>query len=145
MECKNHIAYDIDKSSRRMDGILYASDSRFRDESTLPSRENLTFDNGYYVNVTALFVDIVDSSSLPEKHRRPVLAKIYRCFLSEVTAILNSEILCKEISIYGDCVWGVFETPCKKDIDCVFDIVNLKTKEIVSRFNLKNGRSVDIL
>ena len=30
-------------------------------------------------------------------------------------------------------------------VDCVFDIVNLKTKEIVSRFDLKNGRSVDIL
>ena len=50
---------------------------------------------------------------------RPTLAKMYRAFLSECVAIMNSWNMCKEININGDCVWGVFETPRKTDIDNV--------------------------
>lgn len=136
MESKCHIAYDINKSSKRLDEILNASDNNFSEMSSLPSRDTLTYSNGYYVNVTALFVDIVDSSSLPQKHNRPVLAKIYRCFLSEVTAILNSVGNCKEISINGDCVWGIFETPLKRDVDNVFGIA-AKVNSLIKILNYK--------
>ena len=35
---------------------------------------------------------------------------------------MNSQTICKEININGDCVWGVFETPYKSDIDTVFSV-----------------------
>ena len=136
MECNNHLSYDINKSSERLDAILNSGDENFCERKALPSRDTLTYTNGYYVNVSALFIDIVDSSDLPNKHKRPVLAKIYRCFLSEITAVFNSVDICKEISINGDCVWGVFETPCKSDIDKVFSVA-AKLNSLVEILNYK--------
>ena len=53
----------------------------------LPPRDDLTFNNGFYANCSALFVDIRDSSKLPDKHKRPVLARLYRSFVSEMVAV----------------------------------------------------------
>ena len=122
MEATNHITYDIDKSVQRMDDILNAGSGNFSDSDSIPQRSSLTYTNGYYVNITALFIDIVGSSDMTDDHKRPTLAKIYRCFISECTALMNSQSICKEININGDCVWGVFETPYKSNIDTVFDI-----------------------
>lgn len=120
MEANNHISYDVDKSSQRMDDILNAGNGNYSDSTTVPQRSSLTYTNGYYVNITALFIDIVGSSDMTDEHKRPTLAKMYRSFISECSAIMNSESICKEININGDCVWGVFETPYKSDIDTVF-------------------------
>ena len=122
MEVTNHILYDIDKSAERIDDILSAGNGNFEDKGYLPSRSSLTYTNGFYVYVTALFIDIVGSSDMTDEHKRPVLAKKYRSFISECTAIMNSENICMEININGDCVWGVFETPKKSDIDTVFSV-----------------------
>ena len=121
METK-YIEYDIDKSSERIDSILNASNSSFSDLDYVPSRDRLTFENGFYVYITAIFIDIVDSSDMTDEHKRPTLAKMYRAFLSECVAIMNGNQICKEISIDGDCVWGVFETPYKRDIDSAFSV-----------------------
>lgn len=122
METTTHTAYNIDKSSQRMDDILNAGNGNFSDSQSIPQRSSLTYTNGYYVNISALFIDIVGSSDMTDEHKRPTLAKMYRCFISECTAILNAHSICKEISINGDCVWGVFETPYRDDIDTVFSI-----------------------
>lgn len=122
METTTHIAYNIDKSSQRMDDILNAGNGNFSDSQSIPQRSSLTYTNGYYVNISALFIDIVGSSDMTDEHKRPTLAKMYRCFISECTAILNAHSICKEISINGDCVWGVFETPYRENIDTVFSI-----------------------
>lgn len=136
MEATHKISYDIDKSSERMDEILDASNSNFEDKDSVPSRSELTFKNGYYVNVTAIFIDIVGSSDMTEKHRRPTLAKIYRAFLSECVAIMNAESNCMEISVNGDCVWGVFNTPRKIDIDGVISVA-AKLNSMIKILNYK--------
>ena len=121
MEVTNRISYDVEKSAERMDDILNAGSGNYCDKDSIPARSSLTYTNGFYVNVTALFIDIVGSSDMTDGNKRPTLAKIYRSFISEATAILNDTGLkCKEISINGDCVWGVFETPYKSDINDVF-------------------------
>lgn len=122
MEVTKRILYDVEKSASRIDEILDASNSNYADKTSIPSRDSLTYTNGYYVNVTALFIDIVGSSDMTSEHKRPTLAKMYRAFISECTAIMNSSEHCKEININGDCVWGVFETQFKSDIDTVFAI-----------------------
>lgn len=136
MEVTNRITYDIEKSAKRMDEILDAGSGNFSDSDTIPARSSLTYTNGYYVNITALFIDIVGSSDMTDEHKRPVLAKLYRSFISECTAIMNSESSCKEISINGDCVWGVFETPYKRDIDGVFRVA-AKLNSMVKILNYK--------
>ena len=136
MEVTNSISFDVNKSSERMDEILDAGNGNYSDSKSIPSRSSLTYTNGFYVYVTALFIDIVDSSDMTDEHRRPVLAKIYRCFISECTAIMNSLSSCEEISINGDCVWGVFSTPYKSDIDDVFDLT-AKLNSLVKILNYK--------
>lgn len=125
MESKKETTYTykVEDSASRMDDILDVNDNDYEDnKNDIPSRNKLTYKNGYYVNVTALFIDIVDSSKLTDGNRRPTLAKMYRAFLSECVAIMNSWEMCKEININGDCVWGVFETPKKSDIDDVISV-----------------------
>lgn len=136
MESKNKISYNVNKSSDRMDEILDANNSNYSDKDYIPTRSSLTYNNGYYVNVTALFIDIVGSSDMTDEHLRPTLAKIYRSFISECVAIMNSEEICKEISINGDCVWGVFETPKKSDVDTVISI-SAKLYSMIKILNYK--------
>lgn len=134
---KTTYKYKVEDSASRMDDILNASnDDYIANEDSIPSRDKLTYKNGYYVNVTALFIDIVDSSKLTDGHKRPTLAKMYRCFLSECVAIMNSWTMCKEININGDCVWGVFETLKRTDIDNVISVA-AKLNSMVKILNYK--------
>jgi class 3 adenylate cyclase len=135
----NYMAYDYTKSISRIDTILNQQDASFEEVKNFPSIDKLTFTNGFYVNATALFVDIRDSSKLTNDRKRPTLAKIYRSFISEVIAIMNGNQNCKFINIDGDCVSGVYETLKKVDIDSAFsdaytissliDILNCKLKK----------------
>ena len=115
-----HNNYSFEESLSRMDEILNADNKQFDEKDLIPARSSLTYTNGFYVNCTALFVDIIDSSKMTDEHKRPVLAKIYRSFISELVAFFNGYDICKEVNIHGDCVWAVFDTPYKSDIDKVF-------------------------
>lgn len=131
--------YDLDSSVSRIDEILDASNDEFVESDSIVDREKLTYTNGFYVHCTALFVDIRDSSNMTDAHKRPVLAKIYRSFISEMVALMNGHDTCREVNINGDCIWCVCETNYKKDIDGVFslaakacslvDILNYKLKK----------------
>lgn len=136
MEANHTITYDVEKSAERIDDILNASNENYSDKDYVPKRSELTYTNGFYVDVTALFIDIVGSSDMTDEHKRPTLAKIYRSFISESVAIINGSELSKEININGDCVWGVFETPKKKNIDEVFSIA-AKLNTLVKILNYK--------
>ena len=139
MEKKNTISYDVDKSSERIDEILNASNNNFCDVDDVPDRNSLTYKNGFYVNITAVFIDIVGSSDMTNNHKRPTLAKMYRAFLSECVAIMNSESTCKEININGECVWGVFDTPLRTDIDNAMCVVS-KLNSLIGIMNYKLKR-----
>ena len=134
--------YKVEDSASRMDDILDVNDNDYEDnKNDIPSRNKLTYKNGYYVNVTALFIDIVDSSKLTDGNRRPTLAKMYRAFLSECVAIMNSWEMCKEINISGDCVWGVFETPKKSDVDDVISVAaQLNSMIKILNYNLQKKK-----
>lgn len=138
MEATNK-QYDFNSSLSRIDEILNASNDSFEESDRIVDRKKLSFKNGFYVYCTALFVDIRDSSNMTDAHKRPVLAKIYRSFISEIVALMNGHDTCREVNINGDCVWCVCETNFKTDIDGVFslaakacslvDILNYKLKK----------------
>jgi len=136
--------YSFDKSLERMDEILN-SNSFYEDNKTFPKRDDLTFTNGYYVYVTSLFIDLRDSSKLPDLHTPKVLAKIYRSYISEAVAIINGSTLCKEINIVGDCVSAVFTTPLKSNIDSIIDIAaSLRSLVDVLNYKLKKKKYNEI-
>lgn len=136
MEVTKRIGYDIVKSVERISEILDATSFNSNDQEGIPSRSLLTYSNGFYVNVTALFIDIVGSSDMTDSSKRTTLAKIYRSFISECTAIMNSSINCEEININGDCVWGVFRTQYQSEIDSVFSVA-AQLNSLVSILNYK--------
>jgi class 3 adenylate cyclase len=69
-----------------------------------------------------------------DAHNRPVLAKLYRAFISEAIAALQSTNNCKHIEIQGDCVSGIFNTQSKLDINELFSI----SAQIISMINILN-------
>lgn len=132
----NFKPYDYRTSFARLDGILNADDSKYEERDKLPDRDDLTFDNGFYAYCSAIFIDLRDSSALPGKHTRPVLAKIYRAFISEMVAILNSDIFAREVNIVGDCVWGVYITPLTQHIDDTFHLA-FEANSLMKTLNYK--------
>lgn len=117
----NHTTYDHVPSVARIDELLAGSDQQYEEVDSIPSRDQLTFNNGFYVNCSALFIDVRGSSTLPDKYKRRTLAKIYRSYISEAVAVINSNPDCTEIMIIGDAVSAVFDTPTRDKIDGVFD------------------------
>ena len=152
-------SYNFENSLSRIDDILNAGDCNYQDADKMPTRDKLTYTNGYYVDCTAIFVDICGSSDMTDVHKRPVLAKIYRSFISEMVAMFNGYSQCREISINGDCVWAVFDTPYKSDVDKAFEaaaqahslvnIINYKLSKknyttIKANVGLDDGRALMI-
>lgn len=118
----NFKRFDYASSSERIKAILGQPSGTFEETNALPDRDKLTFTNGFYGKSSAIFIDIRGSSALTTKHKRPTLAKIYRAFISEMVAVLNSVSCVREVNIVGDCVWGVYNTPFKTDITSVFTV-----------------------
>lgn len=120
----NYKPYSYLKSSDRIKEILDQPAGAFEEVDGLPDRDKLTYTNGFYGTCSAVFIDIRDSSALTSKHKRPTLAKIYRSFISEMVAVLNSLPNVREVSIVGDCVWAVYRTTLKSHLDEVFGVVS---------------------
>ncbi len=136
MKSENTIAYNVSKSAERIDNILNLDNSKFEDSKVIPNRDKLTYENGYYVNVGAIFVDIRQSSTLTDTHKRPKLAKLYRSYISEVVAILNSYSECKDINIVGDCVSGIFEAQTRSQLQNMFS-ASSRINSLINILNYK--------
>ncbi len=115
----NHKNYDYEKSKDRIDGYTNGSFS-YEEVDEIPSRDKLTYSNGFYVKKTcSLFMDIRGSSSLPQKYQKKTLARIYRAYISEAVAIINANADFAEINIHGDAVWGVANAQYKSQVRAV--------------------------
>ena len=112
--------YNFKESFKRIDDILDEPDKSFEESKSIPSRNNLTYKNGFYVDCSAISITLGGPIEEPEKFSVPVLTKIYRGFISETVAILNSNSQCVDIRINGDCLSGIYNTPHKSDIDVMF-------------------------
>lgn len=143
----NYKEYDYVASSERIDAILKQPKGQFQETESLPDRDRLTFTNGFYSYCTAVFIDIRDSSALTNDYTRPVLAKIYRAFISEMVAALNDNVKVREVNIVGDCVWAVYNTPTKGDIADAFTTAvraNTLLKLLNKHYKKNNLNSISI-
>lgn len=132
----NYKTYDFEKSRERMDEILNSSDNNYIESTKIPNIDDLTYNNGQYVSCSALFIDIRGSKELATKHQKKVLAKIYRAYISELVALLNGNTNIRQIYIEGDCVWGVFNTETKAQIDRVFQTA-FEANSLIHTLNIK--------
>lgn len=113
--------YDYRAGKKRIDEIL-DSGMAVIEKNRLPKNDELTFDNSYLSWISAIFIDIRESTELMARDDQEYVAKIVRCFTSELIEILRGEDNLREIGIRGDCVYAVYTTPKKRDVDNVFDL-----------------------
>lgn len=93
----------------------------------IPSESKLTYSNGYRMTVSAIFVDIRNSTKLFANKDRDMVSKIVRSFVSEVIWIMKTEDSA-EIGVRGDCVYGIYSTPEEDRVYSVFEIAqNINT------------------
>lgn len=98
--------YDYKQGKNRVESI-FDNYMEIEEKDRLPSDENFTFENGYLSWVTAIFVDIRDSTSLFANNDEPT-AKVVRAFTSEIIEILRNDENIREIGIRGDCVYAIY-------------------------------------
>ena len=113
--------YDYKESKKIVEDILDSSTTVIKKDKIPSSDDAFTYDNGIRTWVSALFVDIVDSSSL-FKEADEITARIMRSFCSEIISILKDDDNYREIGIRGDCVYAVFCAQYKSDLVNVFNL-----------------------
>lgn len=126
--------FDHVESAKRIQEILAIPDSAFEERDSIPSRDLLTFENGFYVACTALFIDLRGSKKHAEKYKMPALARFNRIFISELVSVLRDNDGVREMFIEGDCVWAVYDTTTTSAIDSVFQ----RSYSAVSLINIAN-------
>jgi class 3 adenylate cyclase len=108
--------YDYKDGKQRVQNILN-SDIEVEEVETIPKKlKDFTYDNAKVTWISAIFVDLRDSTDFLENGDKEDVTKLLRSYSSEIIQILNSSDLCREIGVRGDCVYGIFSTPKKKDI-----------------------------
>jgi class 3 adenylate cyclase len=107
-------SYDYKEGKKRVKNIL---DNKLEiiEQDKIPTDDKFTFDNGYYSWVSAIFVDIRDSTTLFSDEDKEKVSKIVRSFTSEIIEILRIDDNLREIGIRGDCVYAVYTTPKQSD------------------------------
>jgi len=130
----SYTEYKYLDSNDRIDEILNSPDFNYEERNSIPSRDSLSYNKGFYVNCSAMFVDMRDSKSLADNYKRPTLARIYKSFISELVAVMKGHEKVKELNIEGDCVWGVYDTPKKADIQSLF-IVSSRVAAMIDILN----------
>lgn len=105
----NYKKFNFDNSLSRIDDILTSS-ATYEEADDIPKKDDLTYKSGKYVQCASLFIDLRGSTDLIKTQGRKskTLARIYRAYISEIVAIVNSFQTCKEINIVGDCVSAMF-------------------------------------
>ena len=135
----DHAEYNVKDSVDRISQIIAAPDSSYEERDRIPPRSELTYINGFYVKCSVLCVDIRKPLELTNFYTNIADTKLFRVFISEVTAVMNGNPKCAEINTADGSVWGVFDTPFQDDVDEVFsaaskistliDIMNDKFKK----------------
>ena len=135
-----HSVYNQVQSLINIKEILNDSDNSYPKKDGVPSRGSLTYNNGYYVDITVLFIDIRGSKELSNIHKRPVLAKIYRAYISEVIAVMRGNAKISEIFIEGDGLWAVYDTLNHEEVQSVIDtaaqissLILMLNKKLISK------------
>ena len=111
--------YEYKKSKETIESIL-KSPTKILGKDFVPSSDSeFTYENGITAWVGALFVDIVNSSSIFQSPNEDT-ARIIRCFCSEIISILKDDSNYREIGIRGDCVYCIYNSPYQTDLVEIF-------------------------
>lgn len=114
--------YDYIGGKKRINEI-FDSANETEEVSRVPSEHSFTFNNGYRGWVSAIFVDIRNSTELfsDSKNRKTTIAKVMRSFTSEIIEILRNDENIRDIGIRGDCVYAIYANSKQNEDYELFD------------------------
>lgn len=114
--------YDYKSRKKKVEEIL--DNTNFINEvKSFPNNDNFTYENGYKAWLSAIFIDLRNSTQLFTQNSEIDVAKVIRGFTSEVIEILKKDTQdneLKEIGIRGDCVFAVYSTHFKNELYDVY-------------------------
>ena len=125
--------YNFKNSKSNIINILKSS-TPIEEKKTIPAEEEFTYSNGITCFVSAIFVDIKNSSEL-FKTKDEKLARLLRAFTSEIITIFQDFNKYNQIGIRGDCVYAIYSTPKKTDVNEVFSVA-VKINSFMKMFNV---------
>ncbi|MCI2954776.1 adenylate/guanylate cyclase domain-containing protein [Staphylococcus caprae] len=142
--------YDFSARLNRIDDILSSSlDTSYHKESF--NIKDLNDNQAIYIDCVSIFIDLRDSTKFVKDSdlQRKSLGKIYKTYISEMVAIVNSFSTCWEIDIVGDCVSAIFVN--KRESDNIFkdglqaaSMCNGMLKVLNKKYEQKWGNKVHI-
>ena len=110
------MAYDYIEGKKRLLEILNNETEVVSKDKVPQPDSSFSFNNGFYSWVTAVFVDIRNSTKLFSENKKTTIARVIRGFTSEIIEILRDDENLREIGIRGDCVYAIY-TCSQKDED----------------------------
>ena len=115
------MSYDYKQSKVNVLNIL-TSKTKIEKRPIPKNDSEFTYNNGIKSWVGAIFIDIVDSSSLFKTRDKDEekIARIIRSFASEIINILKDNDKVRQIGLRGDCVYAIYSTDYKSDLVSVF-------------------------
>lgn len=130
------MSYDIEKSIDRIDAILDNDISSFKTLKSIPQHDKLEYSNAYCCTVGAVFIEVRQTWDLRDEFKRFNVGRLYKTYISELTAVLNSCEDCKEVKIFGNQILAIFESQYKKQLQNMFKTV-AKINALVEVLNYK--------
>lgn len=125
--------YDYKNGRSNIINILKTKTEVIKSAGVPKKEESFTYKNAYLTWVSAIFIDIKDSSKLFDT-KDEKLARLMRAFTSEIISIFQSLDNYRQIGIRGDCVYAIYDTKYNKDLYDIFVIAYI-LNTFVNMFN----------
>lgn len=112
--------FNYEESRKRIEDILNSKTDIKEVDSISNDEDGFTYENGVRTWVGAMFIDIRNSTDYFKENNPEKVARVMRAFTSEIIEILRQNKKHVQIGIRGDCVYAIYSTPTKNDINDIF-------------------------
>ena len=109
--------FNYEESRKRIEDILNSKTDIKEVDSISNDEDGFTYENGVKTWVCAMFIDIRNSTNYFKDNNPEKVARIMRAFTSELIEILRRNKKYVQIGIRGDCVYAIYSTPKKNDLN----------------------------
>jgi class 3 adenylate cyclase len=116
------MSYDYKDGKLRVLNILKNKIKVEETDSIPETLSEFTYDNAKLTWISAIFVDLRNSTKFLEEGDKEKVTKLLRAYASEIISIMNESKHVREIGVRGDGVYAIFSTNTKNKIKEVLDL-----------------------
>ena len=109
--------FNYEESRKRIEDILNSKTNIKEVDSISNDEDGFTYENGVRTWIGAMFIDIRNSTDYFKDNNSEKVARVMRAFTSELIEILRQNKKYVQIGIRGDCVYAIYSTPKKNDLN----------------------------